>query len=566
VRCGFLSQRRERLFRLDSRLEIGDDGGVKKTVRAMAGGLVMTLLMFGVIEGVIRVTYFIRNARVEYVPLPYAIGHEYGPLPPWLDSLLVLAPDKDLLWKNRPNLTRHYVDLFTPIRSDEDRIRIFRRFSPALPADLAGSGSWEISINSEGFRDGESPKSKPPSAFRIVCLGDSWTFGMNVGQQQAYPQRLGAMLRQQFPDVTFDVLNRGVLGYTSYQGKELLRTRVLDLSPDIVVLAYAMNDATVIGRRDTEAALAQNHPAFKDRVASVIRYSETLRLLQYLLAVAKYKPQPIGHYLARAAEDAKRSDDAETLERFTRVGIADYRQNMTDMIRLARGRGAHVILLYNELSENGPYLRVLQELATSEHVPLVDGSAIIGRERQRIEGELERTLNLDPASAGSTEGRMADDGRVEVVFRLYAGRTPVPHRMSIVGVDPALGSLKPNTVAMYDDGTHGDQRAGDAVWSTTARLPRGDKVFYLYTNSGREGQWEGLDVPHVRELTLASDAGRSRVYAPVETFGRVYAQADSRHADAVGYDLIAQAVLDTLKHDDTFRQHLQHGRGSPSPP
>jgi hypothetical protein len=55
---------------------------------------------------------------------------------------------------------------------------------------------WEISLKSEGFRDGEFPKLKPPSAFRIICLGDSWTFGANVGQQDACPQRPQALLRE----------------------------------------------------------------------------------------------------------------------------------------------------------------------------------------------------------------------------------------------------------------------------------------------------------------------------------------------------------------------------------
>jgi lysophospholipase L1-like esterase len=527
----------------------------KEIVRALAASLAMTLLVLGIVECGIRVTYRVRNARVRFVPLPYVIGHEYGPLPPWMDSLLILAPDKELLWRNRPNLTRRYVDLFTPIHSDEERLTIFRRFSPGLPAGLEGSGSWEISINSEGFRDLESPREKPPSAFRIVCLGDSWTFGMNVGQSQAYPQRLGAALHQEFPNATFEVLNRGVLGYSSYQGKELLRTRVLGLHPDVVVIAYAMNDATVIGRRDKDAALEARNPPFGERLGRFMRNSEAFRLLQYVAASLRYKPQPIGSYLKRAADDDKRVDQFETLDQFTRVGTRDYRQNTIEMIRLARSRGAHVVLLYNELWENGPYLRVLQELSNSEHVPLVDGSAIISRERQRIERELESRLALDAdaAPAAST----ADSHGVEVVFRLYAGSTSVPNRMSIVGTDPALGNLTPNTIAMYDDGTHGDQRAGDSVWSYAARLSPGSKVFYVYTNSGREDRWEGLDVPYVRQFDLAHEGRQPRMYRPIETFGRVYAQADSRHADAAGYDLIAKAVLDTLKQDDRFRAHVR---------
>jgi lysophospholipase L1-like esterase len=37
------------------------------------------------------------------------------------------------------------------------------------------------------------------------------------------------------------------------------------------------------------------------------------------------------------------------------------------------------------------------------------------------------------------------------------------------------------------------------------------------------------------------------VYLPIETFGEVYMQADDWHTNAVGYDLIAQAVADVIR-------------------
>jgi lysophospholipase L1-like esterase len=37
------------------------------------------------------------------------------------------------------------------------------------------------------------------------------------------------------------------------------------------------------------------------------------------------------------------------------------------------------------------------------------------------------------------------------------------------------------------------------------------------------------------------------IYLPVETFGRVYMQADNWHTDASGYDLIARAVANAIR-------------------
>src|SRR5258707_2149824 len=116
-----------------------------------------------------------------------------------------MAPDEDLIWRNRPNLRRGYIDLFTPIHEAEDGIPILRRFRPSLLPSLKGNPVWEVSLNSEGFRDAELPEEKPTSVFRFVCMGDSWTFGTNVGQADAYPQRLATLLASELSEAHFEL-------------------------------------------------------------------------------------------------------------------------------------------------------------------------------------------------------------------------------------------------------------------------------------------------------------------------------------------------------------------------
>jgi hypothetical protein len=128
--------------------------------------------------------------------------------------------------------------------------------------------------------------------------------------------------------------------------------------------------------------------------------------------------------------------------------------------------------------------------------------------------------------------------------------------ISIVGAHAQLGGLVPNRIAMYDDATHGDQRAGDTVWSYAATFPTGTDVFYVYTNSGREGRWEGLDVPHIRSFRVEAPAGQAVVYRPIESFGSLAMQADGWHTNAAGYDLIARAVLERLEADGRFQAYL----------
>ena len=84
------------------------------------------------------------------------------------------------------------------------------------------------------------------------------------------------------------------------------------------------------------------------------------------------------------------------------------------------------------------------------------------------------------------------------------------------------------------------------MWSYRTTLPAGTHVRYVYTNSGAPGKWEGLDLPHVRELRVAAQNDGGPMYLPIESFGRIYMQADNWHPDASGYDLIARAVVDAL--------------------
>jgi hypothetical protein len=119
-------------------------------------------------------------------------------------------------------------------------------------------------------------------------------------------------------------------------------------------------------------------------------------------------------------------------------------------------------------------------------------------------------------------------------------------QLFIVGTDPQLGALSPNTIALHDDGTNGDQRAGDGVWSGAATFRPGARISYVYTNSGRPGQWEGLDLPHIRSIQVPAVGDGTPVYLPIDTFGRIYMQADNWHTDRVGYDLIARAVADAV--------------------
>jgi len=102
-------------------------------------------------------------------------------------------------------------------------------------------GAGKIRINSIGFRDDEIPTPKPKGEMRILCLGDSVTFGYMVDQNNPWPRALEGVYRASGRNVR--VINAGVPGYSTFQERDLLRIKGWTLEPDIVILGYCLNDA-----------------------------------------------------------------------------------------------------------------------------------------------------------------------------------------------------------------------------------------------------------------------------------------------------------------------------------
>ena len=530
--------------------------------------IVFIIALLILIETLVRVAYFIRNSKIDYIALPYVIGHDYGPIPPWAKDLRILEPDKSLIWKNRPRVNRKYIDVFSPVYSHRERMSYIRNFFPSLPASAAGNSLWEISLNSDGFRDQEFLQEKPPSAFRIVCLGDSWTFGANVGLEDSYPRQLHRLLQKEFPGAGFEVLNLGVLGYSSFQGLELLKKKALDLEPDLLIWAFAMNDSSIAGYRDKDIPGSREDISFVKKVGNFLDKSEAFNLLRYVALTLKYSPESITRQLktiAKSADTPEKAIDYKNLEPWIRVSPTDYEKNTLQMIDMAKKNNINPLLLYNQLSSDAgevagigylgimsPYRKVLDDISGARDVPLVDSSVLISKARRIMEERLEAELGLRPIRV--YRGNAPEEA--EVIFRVYQGTHSVSKRIYIAGTHPALGNSEPNKIEMYDDGTHGDQREGDKVWSYAATFSPATNIFYVYTNSGEEGKWEGLDVPYIRSFRMDSERDENKIYLRIETFGKVYMQADSWHTNARGYELIANALLEKIKHDEKFKRYI----------
>ena len=100
-------------------------------------------------------------------------------------------------------------------------------------------GEAYVRINSDGLRDREHSKTKPPNTVRIAVLGDSYAEALQVPAEEAFwavmERRLSAC--EGLGGRAVEVINFGVSGYQTAQELITLRRRVWDYSPDIVLLA-----------------------------------------------------------------------------------------------------------------------------------------------------------------------------------------------------------------------------------------------------------------------------------------------------------------------------------------
>jgi lysophospholipase L1-like esterase len=193
----------------------------------------------------------------------------------------------------------------------------------------------DLAINALGFRGNEiAPKAR--GVVRVVCLGDSTTFGIwvetpgDLRVNPSYPAELERLARAD--GLPVEVINGGVLGQTSAEGLVELLTQVLPLEPDVVTLRFGNND-----HAQGEAVLATRweYPIVH-ALPSLAWRSEVVRALfyGYRQAVARFGTPHVG----------------------VRVPLTPFEENLRRFVAIARERHIHLAFLdfpYREI-ERGP--------------------------------------------------------------------------------------------------------------------------------------------------------------------------------------------------------------------
>lgn len=111
-----------------------------------------------------------------------------------------------------------------------------------------------VEINDDGMRDRNFSLVKPNNVIRIATIGDSFTFGSGIKNvSRTYPKVLESELNNLGKDIKYEVMNFGIMGLSTNEEIELIKSKALKYSPDIIILGYVANDfVSVDGRKYKE--------------------------------------------------------------------------------------------------------------------------------------------------------------------------------------------------------------------------------------------------------------------------------------------------------------------------
>lgn len=429
-----------------------------------------------------------------------------------------LVRDADLLWRNQPGV---------------------RKTQLVNPKAFGRNDEWTIENNSEAFRGPERDRGpKAEGTIRVLCVGDSVTFGFSVDQPDAYPELLAGELRRRYPGRRIEVINAGVPGWSWMQGLHFLDLYVDELEPDAIVIGHGTNDQLFPAKMtDEERFLRLGTPLERAAQRVAVLAAET----NIYRAASRLRP-------AREDDDTSKGCREQILRTggCRRVSLPQIEAAVHEAGVLARSRGIDLLVANTDFVQT-PAVRATRPAAERDGIPYVDLVGEVMRLRKVDEEERARRLGLGPADA-LTPGKVSPDAKQVVL------RTTVPDPSRSYRVAGFVYFRPDVTFAadLRDDGTGGDEKAGDGVFSGTVTIPAPhNSIEYKY--------WQGDVAEFAAIPPLASTLGDRVLHltgsgrGPVDEFGRSLFLVERAHPNRDGTRVMAGLVAEALAGMKSFQ-------------
>lgn len=321
--------------------------------------------------------------------------------------------------------------------------------------------TFTIDTNAYGMRMGEVNWQKPEGKIRVAVMGDSVAFGWGVSVEESFP----SVLQQRLGD-GYDVLNFSGPEYTTFHGLKQYEELVHNAKPDVLILAFGLYDShqSKLSEEEYYDLLMQS-----GLESSTHGFGALLDRCSYVY-----------HRWANRQRENAVLEFAQTLnEKKTgnawkrKVETVDLEENLNLVIEHQLGQGGKAVLLHGNLL-NFEILPALRTIAARWSIPLLDVRDYFDQVGQFQFRTMRNDIGLErPGMVPSAEPRY--------LFRVAVPQgSQITPPLYVVGNHEALGNGAFNSVRLYDDGTHGDERRNDQIWSVELPLAFQEPLYYTF--------------------------------------------------------------------------------------
>ncbi len=250
----------------------------------------------------------------------------------------------------------------------------------------------KIHTDAWGLRNQKLNLKKKENSLRIICLGPSSTFGWGVENEKTYPYLLEKIIKSEHADFQdIEVINAGVIGYSSYQGKVFIKKNILQFKPDIIIVSYLINDI------DKYRFYRSNGKADKDLgeenklsvwLENIFERSKLYRALKKVLLYGRknfgYDGDKRGIYFERR-----------------RVSENDYSVNLNEIINIAEASDIKVVFLNTPVGVDHNVREGVDKLQRDKAAKSIDSALACGSLKLYDSAikELNKALEYNPYSA-----------------------------------------------------------------------------------------------------------------------------------------------------------------------
>ncbi len=270
--------------------------------------------------------------------------------PKWFYAVLVLLPIALVVLLEVALRTMNYgYDFYQWVNIGEGIYTI----NPDIGRKYFTSGDFNPTTSEDEF-----DVHKKPNAFRIFVLGESSAEGFPYSPMGSFSRYIRRRLELAYPNTPIEVVNLGMTAINSYTLLDLL-PGVLDQKPDLILIytghneyygALGIGSVQSFGSSRALVRLMMYLNGF--RITQLVRNS-----LHWVSSwFSSGNPVPSGTLMSRMAEDKYIPLNSKIFSN----GIEQFKENMTDILKLIKETGVPVILgrLVSNLKDQKPFISV----------------------------------------------------------------------------------------------------------------------------------------------------------------------------------------------------------------